>query len=212
MKKNGSTIKTIWFDLGNVILNFDFRPAYRRLTRYTELRMSEIEAYFRNDPALEHDLDEGRVPGRALYRRLVRDLGIKGLPFAGFKRIWNRIFEPNPGMVRLLGRLKKNGYRLILISNTNRLHYEHVKRRYPFLKKYFHHHVLSYRVKARKPKPAIYEHALSISRAGCCEIFYTDDRSEMTAAAAADHCVNCHTFRTVDGLIRDLKRRGVRTS
>ena len=210
MKKNGHAIKTIWFDLGNVILDFDFGPAYRKLTRYTDRSAAEIERYFLSNPALEHDLDEGRVPGQALYRRLVRDLGIRGLAFRDFKAIWNKIFEPNADMVRLLGRLHKNGYRLILISNTNHLHYDHVARRYPFLKKYFHRHILSYKLKVRKPKPGIYERALAVSGAGPEEIYYTDDRCEMTDAAGKGHGVHCHTFRGFGGLVRDLARRGVR--
>lgn len=210
MKKNGNAIKTIWFDLGNVILDFDFTPAYRKLTRYTGRTFAEIQAYFHNDPALEHDLDVGKVPGLALFRRLVRDLDIRGLTFAEFRDIWNKIFEPNPDMVRLLGRLSRNGYRLVLISNTNHLHYTHIVKRYPFLRKYFHRHILSYKLKVRKPKPGIYQRAIAVSRAACCEIFYTDDRSEMTAAAGKNHGVVCHTFRGFKGLVRELVRAGVK--
>ena len=211
MKKGSPSVKTIWFDLGNVILNFDFSHAYSRISKYTDWDKARIREYFVSHPALEADLDEGRAPAVVLYRRLVRDLRLKGLRFSAFKNIWNRIFWPNRPVIALIRRLKKNGYRLILVSNTNRLHYDHIRLSYPVLK-LFAKHVLSFRVKARKPGRRIYETALRFSRGKGREIFYTDDRAEMTTAARANHDVNAHTYRNVRELVDDMRLLGIRVS
>lgn len=209
MKNGNRVIKTLWFDLGNVVLFFDFEPAFKKLSRYTRLKLPEIRSYFKQNPRLEEHLDEGRISASHLYHRLVRDLDLNGCSFGEFKRIWNRIFKENQPVVNLVGRLKRNGYRLILISNTNRLHYEYLVKHYPVLSK-FDHHVLSFRVGARKPKQKIFKRALSLSRAKREEIYYTDDRNDLTHAALSNHGIHTHTFHGIGYMRRDLRRLGVR--
>lgn len=198
-------IKTFWFDLGNVILYFDFGPAYKRLSRHSKKTVEEIAEYFRAEPALEAHLDEGRVNARALYRRIARDLGVRGLPYEDFKHVWSDIFDENKPVIRLIRKLRKNGHRLILISNTNRLHYEYILKQYGVLK-LFHKCILSFRVRSRKPKRKIYSTAFRFSRAAPSEIFYTDDREELTAAASRNHGVRSHTYRDFEGLKKALVR------
>lgn len=202
-------IKTLWFDLGNVLLHFSFEPAFRKLARFTPLEVNEIRRYFGSHPALEADVDEGRVHERSLYKRLVRDLKLTGLSFKRFKEIWNNIFKENRPVVKLIRTLRRRGYRLVLISNTNRMHYEYIRRRYTFLGN-FHRHILSYRVGARKPKRKIYERALAVSGALKNEIFYTDDRIDLTDAAFFNHGIHTHTYVNVRNLKEDMRRLGVR--
>lgn len=209
MTRTKKRIKTLWFDLGNVILDFDFEPAYRKLARYTLLDAAEIRKYFETQPCLEAALDEGRVNARSLYTRIRRDLGVKALSFAEFRKMWSDIFSENKSVSKLIRDLRRNGYRLILISNTNRLHYEYIARRYSVVR-HFHHRILSYRLRARKPQPKIYHQAMRLSGgAKPAEIFYTDDRKDLTRAANARHGVHAHTFRSARALITVLKKYGV---
>jgi putative hydrolase of the HAD superfamily len=202
-------IRTFWFDLGNVLLFFDFTPAYRYLARSSPLGVREIRSYFHRRPRLEADVDEGRIGARQLHRKLVRDLRLEGVSYPRFRRTWNAIFKANPPVIRLLRRLRAKGYRLILISNTNRLHYDYVSRKYPFLR-LFHRHVLSFRTGVRKPKRRIYREALRHSRAEPRQIVYIDDRRDLVDRAGLDHGIHTHAFRTVAALRRDLRRLGVR--
>jgi glucose-1-phosphatase len=209
MKRQKTKIKTIWFDLGRVLLNFDFKPAFKYLSRRSPLRTEEMRHYFESHPRLEAELDEGKVPASKLYQRLKKDLRFNGVDYETFKVVWSQIFSEIKPMIALMKRLKKNGYRLIMISNTNRLHYDHIKKRYSVVN-YFDKIILSFRVGSRKPKALIYQKALQVSRAKPHEIFYTDDRKKLTTAAAKNHGVHIHTFRKVSMLKRRLKRLGVR--
>ncbi len=209
MPRTKKRIKTLWFDLGNVILDFDFTPAYKKLARHTPLDAAAIRKYFQTHPYLEAHLDEGKVNARTLYAQVCRDLRVKGLSFSRFSEMWSDIFSLNKSVAALVRDLRKSGYRLILISNTNRLHYDYIVKRYPVVR-HFHHAVLSYRVRTRKPKPEIYRHALRLSGgAKPAEIFYTDDRRDLTDAAGANHGVHAHTFRSARALVAALKRLGV---
>src|SRR3990167_5326570 len=75
--KKRSGIKTFWFDLGNVILFFDFGPAFERLARHTHLEPAQIRRYFETRSALEADVDEGRMNASGLFKRIRRDLQLR---------------------------------------------------------------------------------------------------------------------------------------
>src|SRR6185437_8830122 len=74
--------------------------------------------------------------------------------------------------------------RLVLLSNTNAIHFEMIRENYPLLR-HFHAYVLSYEVGAMKPLPLIYQRA--IAAAGCLpeECFFTDDIPDYVEAARA---------------------------
>ena len=202
-------IKTLWFDLGNVILPFDFNPAFKRLGRIGKTDPQAIRRFFHKRPWLEADCDEGRIHGLGLYRLLRKSFNLNALPYGQFKHIWNDIFEENHEVSSIIRNLKRGGYRLVLISNTNKLHFDYLRVSYPIINA-FHRHILSFRIKRRKPHRKIYQIALKTSYAKPEEIFYTDDREELTQAASENHGVHSHTFRSAKGLKKALLSRGVR--
>lgn len=209
--KQSFEIQTLWFDLGNVILPFDFAPAYRRLARYNHSCAPEdIRDFVRRHPTLEADCDNGTLHAAALYRMLRHKFAFHALTYAGFKKIWNDIFSQNREVIRLIGHLRKRGYRLILISNTNKLHYDHIWARYPVMR-LFHTRVLSYKVRSRKPEPRIYHTALRASLGKPRQIFYTDDKDDLIQSARRQLGVQTHTFVHYAGLKNALHHLGVST-
>jgi len=73
-------------------------------------------------------------------------------------------------------------YRLVLLSNTNAIHFPSDPRELPLLR-HFHDWILSYEVHAMKPRREIFQAALE--RCGCRpeECFYTDDIAAYIEAA-----------------------------
>ena len=61
------------------------------------------------------------------------------------------IFWPNPPMADLIPRLKANGYRLVLASNTNAAHYERYREEFKDTLAHFHAIAVSHEAGARKP-------------------------------------------------------------
>lgn len=98
-------------------------------------------------------------------------------------------------------------YRLLLLSNTNAIHFEMLRREYPLLR-HFHGMVLSHEVHLVKPQPAIFEAAVRL--AGCSpeECFYTDDVPEFVDAARTLG-IDSEQFRGVEKLERELASRGI---
>ena len=65
----------------------------------------------------------------------------------------------------------KGRFRLLVLSNTNAIHIDMVRERYPILG-HFDHLVLSHEVKAMKPDPRIYAAALAHAQAEPAECFF----------------------------------------
>jgi len=184
------SIKAVLFDLGKVLIHFDFDPAFKRLAKHCGRKPEEIRAFFASSE-LEVLYDGGKITSRRFYQEVKRGLKFS-LTYEQFERLWNGIFKPVPGMAALVHRVGRT-HRLVLVSNTNAMHFAHVKKRYPVLKK-FSHHILSYKERIRKPDERIYRAALKACRAKAHEVVYIDDREDLTSAAK-ELGFHVHTFK-----------------
>jgi putative hydrolase of the HAD superfamily len=204
-KKAAQKTKAVLFDLGKVILDFDFDPAFRKLSKVTGLAPDAIRAHFTRS-GLEVLYDGGKISSAHFYREVKRALK-HPLSYAEFKKVWNHIFTPKLRMMALVRELSRC-YRLVLISNTNAMHYEHVRRRYSIFR-LFDRHILSFREKVRKPDERIYRRAIAACKARPDEIFYIDDREDLTTAADA---LGLRTFtfkNNPEALVKRLKKEGI---
>jgi putative hydrolase of the HAD superfamily len=192
-------IKAILFDLGKVILHFDFAPAFKKLSKASGKTPEQVKNYFL-ESGLEVLYDGGKISSKRFYAEVKKALG-HTLSEAEFRRCWNEIFTPNAETVRLIKKLAKK-YRLVLISNTNEMHYEYIRRRYKVLD-HFDTLILSFKEKSRKPDHKIYRTAIRACGAKAHEIFYIDDRSDLTEAAS-ELGFHSFTFKNNHG---ELRRR-----
>lgn len=111
-------IKNIIFDLGGVIMTIDQNEALRR---FKELGVADIES--RLDPYTQTgifgDVEEGKITAEEFRVALSRIVG-RTLSFDECKYGWLGYRKEVPQRnLDVLKRLRGNGYRLILLSNTN---------------------------------------------------------------------------------------------
>ncbi len=196
------SIKAVLFDLGKVLIHFDFEPAFKRLAKHCKKNPSDIRDFFASSE-LEVLYDGGKISSYHFYRNVKRDLGLS-LSYVQFQHLWNSIFTPVPGMAGLIHRVARRK-RLVLVSNTNQMHFSYVKKHYPVLKK-FHAHVLSYKEKVRKPDERIYRIALKACNAKAHEVIYIDDREDLTSAAK-ELGFHVHTFKNDRPKLEKLLRK-----
>ncbi len=202
---NGLRIKAILFDLGNVLLNYDAKKSARRFSKASKVPMTKIWEHFFTSPT-EKAYTRGQITCEAFYRHAKGSLKVP-VDFKTFKRYWNEIFTENKGMDSLLGRLKKK-YPLYLISNTNKLHFDHIKKSFKILRhfnKTFPSHEMGY----RKPEPEIYRKVLKTIKMKPQETVFVDDAPKFVEGARA---VGMHAiqFRSKPQLLRELKKMGVK--
>jgi putative hydrolase of the HAD superfamily len=118
--------------------------------------------------------------------------------------LWGRIFLPEPLLPESLFEEVRARHRLLLLSNTNAMHFELARQRFALLR-HFDGYVLSYEVGAMKPSPEIYREA--IARAGCRaeECFFTDDVLANVEGARREgmQAVQFHSWEQLQAALRD---------
>jgi putative hydrolase of the HAD superfamily len=173
-------IKAVIFDLGRVIVPFDFDRGYARIEALTGIPAAEVPARIRPTGLVER-LESGQIDPRDFVQQISGVLNLK-CTYEEFCEIWSCIFLPETLVPEELLRGIAARYPLVLLSNTNAIHFEMIRTHYPLLR-HFHAMVLSHEVGAMKPSPKIY--AKAVEAAGCLpgECFFTDDIAEYVAGA-----------------------------
>lgn len=196
--------KTVIFDLGRVLVHFDFKRGYRALEGLCPHEAADIPKLLAGTGLVER-FETGLVEPRDFVAEISRVLDLR-VDYEQFCQIWSCIFMHTLVPESMLAGLKAR-YRLLLLSNTNAIHFDMISRKYPILR-HFDDLILSYEVKAMKPQPAIYRAA--IERAGCepGECFYTDDIVEYVAGARAMG-IDAVQFQGADRLAAEMKARGI---
>ncbi|HLK62136.1 MAG TPA: HAD family phosphatase [Bryobacteraceae bacterium] len=196
--------KAIIFDLGKVLVHFDFKLGYRELEGLCPYPAAEIPKRIRPTGLVER-FETGQIEPRDFVEQLCRALDLD-VDYDRFCTIWSCIFCQTLVPERLLEGLATR-YRLLLLSNTNALHFEMIRRNYPIIR-HFHDLILSYEVRAMKPNPEIYRAA--ISRAGCLpeECFFTDDIPEYVEGAR-QMGIDAVQFQSAGQLEGELQSRGI---
>ena len=198
-------IKAVIFDLGRVIVPFDFSRGYAKLETLCGIPAAEIPGRIA-PTGLVQLLESGGIEPRDFVRELSKHLNLD-TSYENFCEIWSSIFLPYTLIPEsmLIG-IARN-YRLILLSNTNVMHFEMVRENYPLLR-HFHAYVLSHEVGAMKPLPLIYRRA--IEAAGCLpeECFFTDDIQAYVEGARAQG-IDAVQFESAAQIEAELRKRGV---
>jgi FMN phosphatase YigB (HAD superfamily) len=196
--------KAIIFDLGKVLIYFDFKRGYQALEGLCPYAAPEIPKRLAGTGLVER-FETGLVEPRQFFTELSNILGLN-LQYDQFCQIWSSIFTETLLPESMLEGLAAR-YRLVLLSNTNAIHFEMVREAYPLLR-HFHELVLSYEVKAMKPDPRIFQEA--VARAGCRpeECFYTDDIAAYVEGARKLG-IDAVQFESAEQIERELAARRI---
>jgi HAD superfamily hydrolase (TIGR01509 family) len=205
------------FDLGNVLvyihpeaflqsLGID-SPENRRY--YQPLVIDIVKRYERGDDSTEEFLE--RMDD--LFNR-----GLSGSKFgphrlrSQFAReefehaMMTVVGNPVPGMEDLVRRVASKTS-VGLLSNTNPLHYEICCTNLRALQ-FIPHHFLSYKLRALKPEPLIFQRVVQELSLDPAELLYIDDIEE-NLHAAEQIGFRCHLFQGGSVLEEELTRRGL---
>ncbi len=171
-------------DFGNVLIEID--PA-RSVAAFGTLGASgslHLEADF------FHDFETGGIRATEFRRALRGQLG-RAASRSSLDAAWNALLlEIPPRTLQVLRSLRTKGYRLALLSNTNPIHIDEVRRRlgpfgYGEFARCFERIFYSYEMGLRKPDPAIYaavDRELGITKPK--EVLFIDDNAANIASAA----------------------------
>ncbi|MES2569812.1 MAG: HAD family hydrolase, partial [Verrucomicrobiota bacterium] len=167
---NPPAIRAFLFDIGNVLLRFDFLLALQAVAAHSKIHdpLEVMVAVERVKIAYE----DGKIDRPAFLRAAFDVLSYTGTE-AQFITAWEEIFEPNEPMLALVEQLAGR-YPLFLLSNIGDIHREYIFRRYPIFQK-FTGGVYSYEACASKPGREIFEIACRDLGLEPASTFYIDD-------------------------------------
>ena len=122
------------FDLGKVLVDFDYSIAVSRIARRSALSPIEVEQFFFHSPLLV-DYESGRLTRQEFFEQARQTTGFRGTmeEFGGY---FADIFTEIPPMIELHAGLRERGFKTFIFSNTNDLAVEHIRRNFPFFRNF----------------------------------------------------------------------------
>jgi len=175
-------IKSVIFDLGKVLVDFDYTIATRRIATRAKMTADALSRFLMQGPLLfRYEL--GLLSTAQFHQSICDATGFCG-GLEEFGEMFSDIFTPIEPMVRLHALLRQQGFPTYIFSNTNELAIRHIRHHFPFFT-LFTGHILSFEHGAMKPDSKLYE--VVEAQSGCqgAELLYLDDRPENIEAAAA---------------------------
>ena len=144
-------IEALIFDIGNVVIPFDWLAAEGRLRTRSGNGKTSMREEIRG---LMNRFEVGEIPQKVFVSMAVRAIGFRGEE-QEFIAIFNSIFYPNPPMERSIQQLAAH-FPLYLLSNTSELHLAYLQRNFKVLQ-HFADGVYSFHAKCAKPDRKIFQ-------------------------------------------------------
>ncbi len=193
-------IRDILFDLGGVVITIDQDEAVRR---FKELGLADAEK--RLDPYTQSgifgQLEAGTIDAGQFQKGLSELIG-RDVSYEECRYAWQGYSKevPRRNLDALL-RLRQEGYRVVLLSNTNPFMMDWaLSERFDgdghSLEFYFDELYLSYRMKLMKPHDLVFRHVLRKEKMFPCECLFVDDGPRNVAAASQ---IGIHTYCPQNG-------------
>lgn len=168
-------IDTIISDMGQVVLHFNNRLFFRKMTQYTNRSEEEIRAVTHAHIEIVDLFDKGKIRPEEFYQKAKTGLEAE-VSYEDFFAAYCDVFAVNPLTLGILKKLKPK-YKLILLSNTDIVRFSYIKRKFPELL-IFDGYVLSFDYGLMKPDPRVYTAALELAGSKPERAVFIDDIQE----------------------------------
>ena len=191
-------IKNIIFDIGNVLVTVDL-VKFRNSIINEGVDEKKFDKFMHSKIFRKAiiDYETGRINTNEFVDFCLIRCGNK-LNKKSFIKHFNGMLIRRPQMERFVKNLSKNDdYKLLLLSNTNPLHWKDWKENSPFVA-YFDNHAISYKVGLYKPDIRFYKHVLKKYNFNPAETLYIDDRED-NCNAAESLGINVIHYKNFDG-------------
>ncbi|NLK27308.1 MAG: HAD family phosphatase [Clostridiales bacterium] len=199
-------IDTIVFDIGNVLAHFCWED-YLVDCGYSQEVIDKVSKATVLSP-LWNELDRGARKEEEIFAEFVKlDPSVEKEIMAMYKDALDLVkeFDYAADFVRTL---KRNGYKIYLLSNYARFTFEHAKKIFKFIQ-YVDGGVISYQVKYTKPEAEIYQTLIDKYKIEPKKAVFLDDLQANLEGAKP---FGFHTIRVEshEQALEDLRKLGVR--
>lgn len=165
--------KAFLFDIGRVLLDFDFESS---LSKLIPDRINNPKERIQYVLEQKNALESGLIIPQS-YARWALKIFESEATLEQFYQAWQQIFIANEPMWRCVRQLARKNHPLILLSNINAIHCPWIFTAYPEFS-YFEHKILSFEIGALKPEFAIYQYAINTYQLDPASTVYIDDQPQ----------------------------------
>ncbi len=194
-------VRALIFDIGQVIVRVNPERAAAAFAANAGLTTQQILATIQTDPQMR-EFQEGRRSPRQWHEHLCRRMDLR-LSFAEFRKIWNSALDPQTILHEDLFAQLAAHHSLVLLSNTDPIHVEHMTAHFTFLR-HFPARVYSCTEGTSKPAPTIYRTAIAHTGVEPQHILYIDDVPDYVAAGLRTG-MQAHHFKAAPALLAELR-------
>ncbi|MBZ0200782.1 MAG: HAD hydrolase-like protein, partial [Ignavibacteriaceae bacterium] len=177
MNRNYSVIV---FDLGNVLIPFDYSIAVDKLNKIESGLGDNFIKLYKDNYHLHRAFERGDMSEHEFIDSMLKLVDYK-IDAETFCEYYSKIFAVNEDVAALLPVLKQK-YTVVLLSNSNSIHQKYGYRHYEFFK-HFDKLFLSHEVNAVKPEEKIYRTVEAYTKKPSDEHIFIDDVEEYTTGA-----------------------------
>jgi FMN phosphatase YigB (HAD superfamily) len=195
------TIKTCFFDMGNVLVHFSHEKMCENIASLCGWSQLKTKKFLLDD-GRQWKLERGEITEEQFHDELCTATG-QVLNIDKLRHASANIFWLNESIVPVLHQLKAAGRRLVLLSNTSITHLKFIERNFSVLE-LMDDKVTSFEAGALKPEDRIYEVALSKAQCEANECFYTDD-IEAYVRKAAMFGIHARLYTSTESLLSSLR-------
>ena len=194
--------KAIIFDLGAVILNINYQNT---IDEFTKLGVTNAATFYSKkvQTNLFNQIETGMISSNEFLTALQKET--KNANINQVEKAWNAMLLDLPEeRIQLIEKLKNN-YSIYLLSNTNAIHIDAIKkqlgkRKWLAFCKLFDKMYLSHELGLRKPDVKIFEYILKKQKLKAEEVFFIDD-SPQHIASAKKIGIHCHHLLDDENII-----------
>lgn len=165
------------FDLGNVIVDIDFNRVLGSWSDFSRVPLATLKQSFTMGDAF-HQHERGEISDEVFAEKLCHEMDLP-LSYEQFAHGWQAIFVGiRPEVIAIMHKLREQGHRVVVLSNTNRLHTTFWPDEYPDVKAAADKIYLSQEMGMRKPEARIYQAVLQAEGYPAADAVFFDDNAD----------------------------------
>ncbi len=198
-------IKAVIFDVGGVLHVSAHLDIVKDISKEFNIEYNLAENTYKEFISL---LVTGEITEKEFWDKFINKVQFVGdLPkLSLFVRTYSENFKINEEVIKIVRSLKKEKYKLCVLSNTISAHTEYNRKRNIY--RDFDYLIFSHEIGLSKPDSRIYDLALKKLKVSASEAVFIDDLEE-NVRAALTLGINAILFMSADQLKFDLKKLGV---
>lgn len=165
----------IIFDIGNVLIDFDFPRLLWMISENSRVPLEDLGGTWTHEDTVA--VETGKIDSQDHYRQYADSIGLKW-SYDVWKSVWMDIYSINEAGMAILNEYRAKGFPLYVLSNLAEYNKEAIEMKFDYFFTLFNRLFFSYELGLLKPAPEIYSSVCAIIETPPEKCIFIDDLPE----------------------------------